>query len=138
MTVEKMGRDKTDTIMSGVIALTEHGMWGIAIVVFVASILVPILKMLGLVVLLLSIQSRWILNPRLATKIYRILEFVGRWSMLDIFVIALLVALVEFGRLTSISAEPGATFFGAVVVFTMLAATSFDSRLIWDKQRNQQ
>jgi paraquat-inducible protein A len=120
--------------MSGVILLLQIGSYPVAAVIFIASILVPVLKMVALFILLLSIQLKWALDDRQRTRMYRAVELVGRWSMLDMFVIALLVALVNFGSLAQIVSGPGATAFGSVVVLTMLAATTFDARLIWDKE----
>ena len=132
MRVTSLGRAQSDTILSGVIYLLTHGMWPLAIVVFTASIFVPILKIAILVFLLVSVQrgSRW--RPRERTGLYRLTEAIGRWSMVDVFVVTILVALVRLGNLATVEAEPGAVFFGAVVVLTMLAAESFDPRLIWD------
>jgi len=134
MTVTYFGAGKPDTIMSGIILLLQHGSYPIAAVIFIASILVPLLKMIALLILLLSVQLQWALDDRQRTRMYRAVELVGRWSMLDMFVIALLVALVNFGSLAEIVSGPGATAFGSVVVLTMLAATTFDARLIWDKE----
>ena len=134
MTVTYFGAGEPDTIMSGIILLLQMGSYPIAAVIFIASILVPLLKMVALLILLLSVQSRWLLDDRQRTRMYRAVELVGRWSMLDIFVIALLVALVNFGSIAQIVSGPGATAFGSVVVLTMLAATTFDARLIWDKE----
>lgn len=133
MTVVTLGKAQSDTILSGVVYLLHHGMWPLALVVFVASVFVPILKLVILVFLLLSVQrgSRW--RPTERTRLYRITEAVGRWSMVDIFVVTILVALVRLGSLATIRAEAGAVFFGAVVVLTMIAAESFDPRLIWDR-----
>jgi paraquat-inducible protein A len=121
-----------DTIMSGVAYLWISGSWPLAILVFIASIAVPMLKIIALTLLVVSTQmhSRWL--PARRTRIYRIVEFVGRWSMLDIYVITVLVALVQFNALATIHAGAAAIAFGSVVVLTMLAAMSFDPRLIWD------
>lgn len=121
-----------DTIMSGVVYLWTSGSWPLAILVFIASIVVPMLKILGLVYLAISTQlrSQWL--PEQRTRIYRVIELVGRWSMLDIYVITMLVALVQFQALATIEAGPASIAFGAVVVLTLLAAMSFDPRLIWD------
>jgi paraquat-inducible protein A len=132
MSVTSLGRTQSDTIMSGVIFLLSHGMWPLALVVFVASVLVPLLKLLILVYLLISVQTRSGWRPRDRTRLYRITEAVGRWSMVDIYVVTILVALVRLGNLAAIQAEAGAIFFAAVVVLTMFAAMSFDPRLIWD------
>jgi len=136
MTVTYFGSGQPDTIMSGVILLLQLGSYPVAAVIFIASILVPVLKMVALFILLLSVQLKWALDDRQRTRMYRAVELVGRWSMLDMFVIALLVALVNFGSLAQIVSGPGATAFGSVVVLTMLAATTFDARLIWDKEKS--
>jgi paraquat-inducible protein A len=132
MTVTSLGRTQSDTIMSGVYFMLDHGMWPLAVVIFIASIFVPLLKLLVLVFLLLSVQLRSEWRPRERTRLYRITEAIGRWSMVDIYVVTILVALVRLGNLASVQAEIGAVFFCAVVVLTMLAAMSFDPRLIWD------
>ncbi len=121
-----------DTIMSGIVYLWLSGSIGLALVVFIASIMVPLLKLLALTLLAASVRLRPTWRPRQRTRLYRLLEAVGRWSMLDIFVVALLAALVQIKSLASIMAGPGAAAFGAVVVLTMLASMSFDPRLIWD------
>lgn len=133
MTVTSLGQTQSDTIMSGVIFLLQHGMWPLALVVFVASVLVPLTKLVILVYLLISVQMRSTRRPRDRTRLYRITEAVGRWSMVDIYVVTILVALVRLGNLATIEAESGAIYFAAVVVITMFAAMSFDPRLIWDK-----
>ena len=124
--------EQSDTIMSGVVYLVTHGSWPIALVIFFASILVPLAKMFALTLLLITTQrrSRWRLGER--TQLYRVVEFVGRWSMVDVYVVAILVALVQLGPLASISPGTGAIAFGAVVVLTMFAAECFDPRLMWD------
>ncbi|WOD16283.1 paraquat-inducible protein A [Paraburkholderia kirstenboschensis] len=121
-----------DTIMSGVVYLWISGSWPLAALVFIASIVVPMLKIIGLGYLTISTQlgSRWL--PEQRTRIYRVVELVGRWSMLDIYVITMLVALVQFQALATIKAGPAAIAFGAVVVLTLFAALSFDPRLMWD------
>ncbi|MCB1904992.1 MAG: paraquat-inducible protein A [Gammaproteobacteria bacterium] len=132
MSVTSLGQTQSDTILSGVIFLLSHGMWPLALVVFVASVLVPLLKLVILVYLLVSVQIRSLRQPKERTRLYRITELMGRWSMVDIYVVTILVALVHLGNLATIEAEPGAIFFAAVVVITMFAAMSFDPRLIWD------
>lgn len=121
-----------DTIMSGIIYLWHSGSWDLALVVFIASIMVPLLKLIAMTVLLISVQRRSTWQPLQRTRLYRIVELVGRWSMLDIYVVAILAALVQIGALATISAGPAALAFGAVVVLTMFAAMEFDPRLIWD------
>ncbi|GLU35718.1 paraquat-inducible membrane protein A [Trinickia caryophylli] len=123
---------QSDTILSGVVFLWASGSWVLASIVFIASIVVPMLKILSLAYLAWSTQLRSSLMPRKRTRIYRWVECVGRWSMLDIYVVTILVAVVQFGSVATIDAGPGAIAFGAVVVLTMFAALSFDPRLIWD------
>jgi len=132
MTVSTLGQGSPDTIMSGVITLLKHGMVPIAAVVFIASILVPTFKLVGIGLLLYSVQRRQPLSARQRILMYRFIEFIGRWSMLDIFVIAILVAVVNFGRIASVEANLGAVAFATVVILTMLAALTYDPRLIWD------
>lgn len=121
-----------DTILSGVVFLWISGSWPLALLVFVASIVVPLFKLLALTSLTISVQRRSVLHPLQRTRLYRLIEVIGRWSMLDIYVVALLVALVQIKSFAAISAGPGAAAFGAVVVLTLAAAKSFDPRLIWD------
>ncbi|BEV71495.1 paraquat-inducible protein A [Paludibacterium sp. B53371] len=135
MTTRTLFGRQDDTILSGVVYLWLAGSWPLALVVFVASILVPLLKMLSLSFLLLSIRWRWRWAPEQRTRLYRLLEAIGPWSMLDIYVVGLLVALVQLRGLASIQAGPGALAFAAVVVLTMLAANAFDPRLIWDNNK---
>ncbi|MBK1644924.1 hypothetical protein CKO25_09725 [Thiocapsa imhoffii] len=132
MTVTSLGQSQSDTIFSGVTYMVNAGMWPLALVIFTASIFVPILKLCILAFLLGSVHRRSAWRPRERTRLYRIVEAIGRWSMVDVYVVAILVALVRLGNLASVQAEPGAIFFCAVVVLTMLAAMSFDPRLIWD------
>lgn len=121
-----------DTIWSGIVFLWIDGSWFLAVLVFVASIVVPLAKLLVLSFLAVSVQRGSAARPLLRTRLYRGIEFVGRWSMLDIYVVTLLVGLVQLQSVAAISAGPGAVAFGAVVVLTMLASLSFDPRLIWD------
>ncbi len=132
MNTSSLFGSEKDTILSGVVYLWTSGSWPLAVLVFIASIAVPMLKIMALVFLTLSAQLRstWLMQRR--TRIYRLVELVGRWSMLDIYVITILVALVQFNALATIQAGPAAVAFGSVVVLTMLAAISFDPRLIWD------
>jgi len=132
MTLNKGGLLRTDTIMSGIINLVNIGMAPIALIIFVASILVPLLKMLALALILFAVQFHWQLNASLRMKMYRVIEFVGRWSMLDIFVISILLGIVKFNKIASVDIEPAALLFEVVIILTMFAAIRFDSRLIWD------
>ncbi|NOR79756.1 MAG: paraquat-inducible membrane protein A [Methyloprofundus sp.] len=137
MTLNKAGVIRTDTIMSGIINLLHIGMEPIALIVFIASILVPLLKMFGLALILLAVQFNWQRNACLRTKMYRMIEYVGRWSMLDIFVISILLGIVKFNKVASVDIEPAALLFESVVLLTMFAALRFDSRLIWDDINEQ-
>jgi paraquat-inducible protein A len=130
--VTSLGKEQTDTIMSGVLYFIATGMWPIALVIFVASILVPMLKLIILTFLLITVHRKSAWRPKDRTRLYRIIEAIGRWSMVDIYVVTILVALVNLGNLATIKAGPGAGFFAAVVVITIFAAMSFDPRLIWD------
>jgi paraquat-inducible protein A len=133
--VTSLGKTQLDTIMSGVIYFIHSGMWPLALVIFIASVFVPLLKLLILTYLLITVQrgSTWRRADR--TRLYRITEAVGRWSMLDIYVVTILVALVALGSFATIEAGLGAVFFAAVVVTTMFAAMSFDPRLMWDERK---
>ncbi len=129
-----------DTIMSGVIYLWHSGSWDLALVVFIASIMVPLLKLIVMTLLLVTVQRRSTWLPVQRTRLYRMVEMMGRWSMLDIYVVTILAALVQIGALATIKAGPAAIPFGAVVVLTMFAAMQFDPRLIWDplqKERHE-
>jgi len=134
-TVTSFGKPQSDTIMSGVIYLFGHGMWPLALVVFLASVLVPLMKLVILIYLLVSVHRGSTRRLRDRTRLYRITEVVGRWPMVDIYVVTILVALVRLGNLATIEAEAGAVFFAAVVIITMFAAMAFDPRLIWDPAR---
>ena len=132
MTVISFGKGEPDTILSGVKVLIEANMWPLALLVFFASITVPMLKLLGLTFLLISVRrkSSWRLRDR--TLLYRIIEFVGRWSMIDIFMISILIALVKLEAIATIEPGIGATSFAGVVILTMIASMMFDPRLMWD------
>jgi paraquat-inducible protein A len=126
-----------DTILSGVIYLWLSGSRLLAGIVLVASIIVPLLKMLILTLLLVSVHMRSTWRLRQRTKLYGLVEVIGRWSMLDIFVVALLASLVRAGALATIIPGGGALAFASVVVLTMLASLSFDPRLLWDSLEQQ-
>lgn len=126
------GSNPHDTILGGVIYFWTSGSWALAIIVFVASIVVPGTKIVSLTLLLITSQrrSRW--RPHERTRLYRIVAYIGRWSMVDIYIGAISVALVQLQPFASIVPGPGAIYFGSVVILTMLASESFDPRLIWD------
>ncbi len=134
MQVDFLGTPQASTIMDGIIYFFQEGSYGIGAVILTASILVPCFKIIGIILILLSVQCRWQSWLRHKTLLFKIIEFIGRWSMLDIFVIALLHVLVEFGFITSIAAAPAANYFAGVVLSTMFAAITFDPRLIWDAE----
>lgn len=131
--ITSFGYKQSDTIISGVIYLLLHGNLALAVIVFVASVVVPILKIILLTILVVSVQRKSQWRPRERARIYRIVEVVGRWSMVDIYVVTILVALLHLGSIASVEVERGAIFFSVVVVLTLLAAQSFDPRLIWDQ-----
>ncbi len=124
--------DEDDTILSGGLALLQEGSWPRALLVFVASIVVPLLKLLATRWLLLAVRRKSPGNSLQRSRLFRLVEFIGRWSMLDVYAIALLVALVQIRSLATIHAGLGALAFATVVVLTMLASQSFDERLLWD------
>jgi paraquat-inducible protein A len=134
MNTTMLGSGSESTIMGGVLEFWQHGAWDIALIIFIASIAVPGVKFVALTMLLVTVQrgSSWALKER--SKLYRFVELIGYWSMLDVIVVALVAALVKFQALGDIEPRQGILFFGLVVVFTMLSAMSFDPRLIWDKQ----
>ncbi|MFA5983036.1 MAG: paraquat-inducible protein A [Methylococcaceae bacterium] len=134
MTITNFGKSEPHTIIGGIMVLLNSGMVPIGLLVLIASILVPLLKLIGLALLMLCVYRQWQVNARLWTIIYRIICFVGRWSMLDIFMISILVSLVNLGGIAQVVAGTAASAFAAVVVLTIFAAKSFDPRLLWDNQ----
>lgn len=137
MTTVQLGEKRTDTIFSGVIHLYESGNFVIASIVFVASIVVPVAKIVTLAYLLWAIRKGEHGNPKRQTFVYRVTEFVGRWSMIDVFVVTLLVAMVQFGLLANVEPNGAIVCFAGVVVLTMLAAETFDPRLLWDAHNDK-
>ena len=133
MYTDQFPEHRADTIVSGVLYLWQRGSWGLAVIVFTASVVVPLLKLgaLGFLVVTTRRRSTW--RPHLRTKIYRALELIGYWSMLDVFVVALLAAVVQLGRFARVAPGPAVLPFAGVVVLTMLASASFDARAIWDR-----
>lgn len=126
------GSTSADTIMGGVVFLFNSGSWPLALLVLIASVMVPLGKLLALALLLITVQRGSPRNNRERTRLYRTVETIGRWSMLDVFVDTFTVALVQLQPLMSVKPGPGVMFFAAVVVLTMIAADAFDPRLIWD------
>jgi paraquat-inducible protein A len=132
MTTINLGKAMDNTILGGVAELWRTGDWPIAMVIFVASIVVPVVKLLVIAWLCVVIRRSDGLNAEKRTHLYRVTEFIGRWSMVDVFAVALMVALIRGGSLMSINPGPAALAFCSVVVLTMLAAITFDPRLLWD------
>lgn len=132
MTVVSFGRGGPHTILGGVIELVAVGYWPLALIVFAASIVVPMLKLVALSIMLLHTRVATVTALLPQTRLYRLLAVLGRWSMIDVFAVTVLVGLVRFGLPASTSAEIGAACFAGVVVLTMLAVETFDPRLMWD------
>lgn len=128
---------QSDTILSGIIYFWRTGSWELAILIFAASFMVPLFKLVTLFILVITAQRRSVWRCEERAKLYRIVEFIGRWSMLDVFVVTLLAGIVQIRGFVTITAGVGVAAFGAVVVLTMLASISFDPRLIWDGQNSQ-
>ncbi|HUM18438.1 MAG TPA: paraquat-inducible protein A [Candidatus Nitrosotalea sp.] len=124
-----------DTIMSGVVFLYTSGSWPLALVVLIASVMIPLGKLVALAYLLISVQRGSITSNRDRSRLYRMVEIIGRWSMLDVFVDTFTVALVQLQPLMSVEPGPGVVFFMAVVILTVLAVEFFDPRLVWDAGR---
>jgi paraquat-inducible protein A len=127
---------ESDTIMGGVVFLYTSGSWPLALIVLIASVMVPLGKLIALAYLLITVQRGSLGGNRERTRLYRMVVFIGRWSMLDVFVDTFTVALVQLSPLMSVEPGPGVLFFAAVVVLTMIAAESFDPRLIWDSSES--
>jgi len=132
MDTESLGQATSSTIIGGVLYFFQEGNYLIGMIILVASVLVPIVKILSMAILLITAQGWHLTMLREKTVLYRFISFIGRWSMLDIFVIALLNAMVQFGMLSSVRVGPAATWFCLVVAMTMLATHFFDPRLMWD------
>ncbi|MEM6487893.1 MAG: paraquat-inducible protein A [Pseudomonadota bacterium] len=130
-------QEQEATILGGAIELAETGSWGVAAIVFIASIAIPIAKFGAIAFLALAVRYELPqglrLGPSQLVRLYEVVEFIGRWSMIDIFVVAVLAALVQLGFLASLAPGPAAGCFAASVAFTMLAARRFDPRLLWDR-----
>jgi len=132
MITKSFSGNTSDTILSGVIALAQSGSMFVAIVVFVASVVIPVAKFVIIVGLALSLHFRWNMSEHTRHVLHTITEFIGRWSMIDVFVVAVLAALIQLGAILTIEPGAGINAFALSVVFTMFSATSLDPRLIWD------
>lgn len=133
MSIELLGQAHADTIFSGVLKLWHEGLWGLALIVFTASLLVPMLKLGGLGLLLAAVRWPGLAPAAALARLHGVVHFIGRWSMLDIFLVAFLCGIVRFQGLATVEARPGAVAFGAAVVLTMLATAAFDARLLHDR-----
>jgi paraquat-inducible protein A len=133
LTTVRLGKADENTILSGVIELVQNDLWPLAIIVFSASIILPLLKLCGLTWMLVAtrLRSRFLLVER--TRFYRMIDLVGRWSNIDVFAVSLLIAALRFGALTEVHAGNGLVAFAAVVIITMVATSAFDTRLMWDR-----
>ena len=127
-----------DTIIGGVVLLYTSGSWHLALIVLIASVMIPMAKLIALAYLLITVQRRSTKSNRERVRLYRLVEFIGRWSMLDVFVIAFVVALVQLKPLMAAEPRSGIVFFATVVILTMIAAQSFDPRLIWDSTHSME
>jgi paraquat-inducible protein A len=137
MITEQLGKAEGSTILGGVVLLIHHGAIPIALVIFLFSVMVPIGKLMSMFYLVWTVERHSKLSPRQRTVMYQVTEFVGKWSMVDVFVVAILVALVHLGGLLSIKPGIAALSFAGVVIVTMIAAESFDARLIWDNMEEK-
>ncbi len=137
MNTTMLGSGADSTIMGGVLEFWQHGAWDIALIIFIASVAVPGIKFGALTMLLVTVQRNSLWARKERSKLFRFVELIGYWSMLDVIVVALVAALVKFQALGDIEPRLGILFFGLVVVFTMLAAMSFDPRLIWDNDKSR-
>ncbi|MGN0931414.1 paraquat-inducible protein A [Falsigemmobacter intermedius] len=126
-----LGRQQDSTIVAGAVELAGMGSWGVAAIVLIASVLIPMSKFLVIGYLAIAVQRGWPMQGHLRYRLYEIVEFVGRWSMIDVFVVAILSALVRFNMAATIAPGVAAFSFALSVIFTMLAAQSFDPRLLW-------
>lgn len=137
MITEQLGKAEGSTILGGVVLLIHHGAIPIALVIFLFSVMVPIGKLMSMFYLVWTVERHSKLSPKQRTVMYQVTEFVGKWSMVDVFVVAILVALVHLGGLLSIKPGIAALSFAGVVIVTMIAAESFDARLIWDNMEEK-
>ena len=136
MTFNKIGDSDASTILEGIKYFIDEGVYPVAIIVFIASFIIPLAKIAGLIALIWGVKHPSTLTPKRRARMFLLIEFLGPWSMLDVFVVALMVGVVNLSFVTSIEAGPGSTYFSLMVIFTMFAVQSFDPRLIWDAKAN--
>jgi len=130
--------EQPDTIISGVVYLYTSGSWYLALILLIASVMIPLAKLAALAYLLVTVQRGSARNNRERARLYRVLAIIGRWSMVDVFVATFVVALIQLQPFMSVTPEPGVLFFSAVVILTIIASESFDPRLIWDSSQGKQ
>jgi len=130
--------EQPDTIISGVVYLYTSGSWYLALILLIASVMIPLAKLAALAYLLVTVQRGSARNNRERARLYRVLAIIGRWSMVDVFVATFVVALIQLQPFMSVTPEPGVLFFSAVVILTIIASESFDPRLIWDSNQGKQ
>lgn len=118
--------------MGGVIELLHHGSWGIALIIFVASVMIPVGKFMAIAILALGVRRGTNSYPHRRQRLYEIVEYIGRWSMIDVFVVAILSSLVQLNAIATVNPGRASLYFALSVIFTMLSAQSFDSRMLWD------
>jgi len=120
------------TIIGGAVEIARHGSYGIAVIILIASVLIPVGKFIAIAYLALSLRRQVAMSAHGRHRLYEVVEFIGRWSMIDVFVVAILSSLVQLSAVASINPGPAAVTFALSVIFTMIAALSFDPRMIWD------
>ncbi|HEY5892108.1 MAG TPA: paraquat-inducible protein A [Chthoniobacterales bacterium] len=135
MSSRGIGSNISNTIVGGVIYFWKMGSYPVAAIIFIASVVIPVLKLISITWLCIAVRTGK--NPRTMTTLYRMTELIGRWSMVDVFVVAIMVAAVQFGSLMTVEPGAAALAFAGVVILTMLSAMSFDPRLIWDAARKK-
>ncbi|WP_417727869.1 paraquat-inducible protein A [Roseovarius sp.] len=128
---------QSDTIVGGAVTLAQHGNWGVALIILVASVVIPVAKFLALAGLAFGVWRGTRLSEGRQQLLYEVVEYIGRWSMIDVFVVAILSSLVQLQALATITPGRASLFFALSVIFTMLSAQSFDSRMIWDSARSR-
>ncbi|GLX78302.1 hypothetical protein tinsulaeT_16420 [Thalassotalea insulae] len=135
MVLHKFAITEPTTIFSGIIKLIQSGLYPIAAVVFIASFIIPFIKITGLLFLVYNTKRYSLIPTSMQSRFYRVVEWLGPWSMLDVFVVTIMMTLVNLGFIRSVEAAPGLNYFALMVIFTMFAVASFDTRLIWDIER---
>jgi len=130
---QNAGKIRTDTIFSGIVGLCQEGWWGLGVIVFIASILIPLIKIAGLAWLLIAAQRGPNEDAHRLTRLYVVLNFIGRWSMLDVFLVAFLSGVVQFGLFAKAEPRIGIAAFAAAVVLTVMATEAFDPRVLWER-----